>query len=63
MSPDGIVDINPEDMIASRGDNVTFMAMTDAGPGTEYAWVFDPTYTLCVDDNAVCEGNLNSASK
>ncbi len=50
-------------MIATTGDNVTFVAMTDAGPGTKYIWIYDPTYTVCVDDNALCESSLNSASK
>ena len=61
VSPVGIVDITPEDMIATRGDNVTFMAMTDAGPDTVYAWIYDPTYTVCVDDNAECE-DLDAAA-
>lgn len=38
VSPFGIVFIEPEDRIASRGDNVTFTCVTEAGPGNRYYW-------------------------
>ncbi len=39
VSPVGNVTVTPEDVIATTGDNVTFVAMTDAGPGTKYIYL------------------------
>ncbi len=54
VSPVGNVTVTPEDVIATTGDNVTFVAMTDAGPGTKYIWIYDPTYSICVQSDIDC---------
>ena len=55
VSPVGIVTVTPDDVIVDPGDNITFNAQTDAGPYTEYLWIFDPTFSICSDGNAACE--------
>ena len=58
MSPTGIVSANPgRSIIANRGDNITLSVTTEAGPGTAYYWIYDPSLnTFCsVDNNTNCD--------
>lgn len=54
VSPVGIVNASPPERIIvnNLGDNVTFQAITDAGPGTLYYWIADPTFTYCIQDSS-----------
>lgn len=54
VSPSGIVNVTPDDVIANHGENVAFSAETDAGPGTMYFWIYDPTFSLCINDTEEC---------
>ena len=50
----------PPDTIATVGDNITFIANTEAGPGNTFYWIFDPNYSLCVSD---CADTINQIGK
>ncbi len=55
VSPVGISTVTPDsDVIASPGDNVTFTATSDAGPGTVFTWQF-----ACSDEISSCNSNAN----
>ena len=55
VSPAGIVEVTPGDLIGTVGENITYKAETDAGPGTQYYWIFDPDYSICINDTSECD--------
>lgn len=51
------------DIFGELGDNITFIGETDAGPGSEYVWLFDPTYSLCIGVSDCSSAALNLFGK
>ena len=58
VSPLGIVSTTPENVILSRGENVTFTCQTDAGPDTIYLWLYNVSDLVCQSSN--CENGVVS---
>ena len=45
----------------SRGDNVTFNCITDAGPGNVYVWLRNGSEIVCSDcDGGSFNGTINA---
>ena len=46
MSPEGSVDVQPSQIIASRGENVTFNCSVQGGPGNTFQWLKNGVITV-----------------
>ena len=47
----GIVRTSPENITKNRGENVTFSCQTDAGPSSQYLWLYRPSDIVCTRSN------------
>ena len=70
VSPEDILSTIPESQNASKGDNVTFTCLTEAGPDTTYLWLYNISDLVCTESDcsdgifdftATNEGNVEFA--
>ena len=70
VSPEDILSTIPESQITSKGDNITFTCLTEAGPDTTYLWLYNISDLVCTESDcsdgifdftATNEGNVDFA--